>query len=123
MKRLRFLIPIWFLLIAAAFGAIVMLLWNWLIPAIFGLTIINFWQAFGLFVLAKILFGGFGKGMLGHAHQHHHKNHIREKWMQMTPEQRKEFINKRQKCGFGHHHFDDAFFEKEEQPSNKGDDE
>lgn len=39
-------------------GFVVMLLWNWLLPAIFGIKMIGFWQALGLLVLAKILFGG-----------------------------------------------------------------
>ncbi|GHV20004.1 hypothetical protein FACS1894174_01010 [Bacteroidia bacterium] len=114
--------PIWFLVIAAAFGAIVMLLWNWLMPVLFGLAVINFWQALGLFVLAKILFGGFrfGKGgMLGHIHGHHHKNEIHEKWMQMTPEQRKEFINKRRKFGFGEHFGREFFDMGDSQEQNK----
>lgn len=42
------------------FGYVVMYLWNWLMPAIFGLTAITFWQAIGLGLLAKLLFGGFG---------------------------------------------------------------
>ena len=53
---------------AAAFalviGALAMVLWNWLMPMIFGLTTINFWQAFGIVLLAKLLFG-FG-GLGGH---------------------------------------------------------
>ena len=49
---------------ALAFGAIAMVLWNWLMPEIFGLTAIGFWQAFGIVLLAKLLFG-FG-GMCGH---------------------------------------------------------
>ena len=36
-----------------------MWLWNQLMPAIFGLHAINFWQALGMLVLCKILFGGF----------------------------------------------------------------
>lgn len=48
--------------LALLFGYVVMLLWNWLIPAIFGLGIINFWQAVGIVILAKLLFGGFGSG-------------------------------------------------------------
>jgi len=32
---------------------------DWLAPAIFGLHTISFWQALGLLVLSKILFGGF----------------------------------------------------------------
>ncbi len=45
---------------AILFGFILMWLWNWLMPAIFGLGLITYWQAVGLFILAKILFGGFG---------------------------------------------------------------
>jgi hypothetical protein len=41
------------------FGWIVVWLWNWLMPLIFGLPTITFWQGVGLFILAKILFGGF----------------------------------------------------------------
>ena len=51
---------------ALAFGAIAMVLWNWLMPVIFGLTTISFWQAFGIVLLAKLLFG-FG-GIGGHDH-------------------------------------------------------
>ena len=84
----------------AALSAIVMLLWNLLIPEIFGLTVINFWQAAGLFILAKILFGGFGRrGMMMHGK--HRENPIHAKWNKMTAEQRKEFIEKRRKFGFG----------------------
>ena len=46
--------------IALLFGYVVMLLWNWLMPAIFGLGAVTFWQAVGVVVLAKLLFGGFG---------------------------------------------------------------
>ena len=42
------------------FGYVIMYLWNWLMPAIFGLGIITFWQAIGLGLLSKLLFGGFG---------------------------------------------------------------
>ncbi|MEQ6124739.1 hypothetical protein AAON49_11090 [Pseudotenacibaculum sp. MALMAid0570] len=44
------------------FGYVIMYLWNWLMPSIFGLTTITFWQAIGLCLLSKILFGGFGGG-------------------------------------------------------------
>ena len=42
-------------------GQIVKLLWNWLLPALFGLPAVTFWQALGLLVLCRILFGGFGR--------------------------------------------------------------
>ncbi|MFT3903276.1 MAG: hypothetical protein QM727_08880 [Niabella sp.] len=92
----------------AAISTVVMLLWNWLVCGIFGLTTINFWQAVGLFLLARILFGRFGFGR--DRMMHERGNHMREKWMKMTPEQRKEFINRRRHFGFGHpldmEHFD-----------------
>lgn len=46
--------------IAILMGYVIMSLWNWLMPDIFGLTTITYWQAVGLFILAKFLFGGFG---------------------------------------------------------------
>lgn len=39
-------------------GWVTMLLWNWLVPVIFGLGTITFWQALGLIVLVKLIFGG-----------------------------------------------------------------
>lgn len=39
-------------------GEIVLHLWNWLVPALFGWRQISFWQAVGLLVLCRILFGG-----------------------------------------------------------------
>ncbi len=41
------------------FGFGTMYLWNWLIPTLFHGPVITFWQTIGLFVLSKILFGGF----------------------------------------------------------------
>lgn len=48
--------------LAILFGFIIMWLWNWLMPMIFGLTTLNFWQAVGVFILAKILLGGCNFG-------------------------------------------------------------
>ena len=48
--------------LALLLGFGVMWLWNWLMPEIFGLTTIGYWQAIGLFALAKIIFGSFGGG-------------------------------------------------------------
>ena len=42
------------------FGEVVRRLWNWLLPPLFGLPAITFWQALGLLLLSRILFGGFG---------------------------------------------------------------
>ena len=48
-------------LLAFLFGWIIMLLWNWLMPEIFGLGTITYWQGFGIFFLAKIIFGFGGE--------------------------------------------------------------
>lgn len=43
------------------FGWAIQLLWNATIADMFGLPAISYWQAVGIFILAKILFGfGFG---------------------------------------------------------------
>lgn len=43
-------------------GKVVQLLWNWLLPPLFGFPMVSFWQALGLLVLSRILFGGLGRG-------------------------------------------------------------
>ena len=107
--------PIGLLVVAAVFSSIVMLLWNWLMPAIFGLITISFWQALGLFALARILFGSFGffdKARMMHGQMH--KNPVFKEWIKMTPEQRRDFIEKRRKFGFGHPHlFDMGEYDEE----------
>ncbi len=55
---------------ALVFGWLVMLLWNWLMPAIFGLGVLTYWQAFGIVVLAKLIFGAVG-GPRGHGRRWH----------------------------------------------------
>jgi hypothetical protein len=59
-------------LIAFLFGWVVMLLWNWLMPSIFGLPTIGFWKAWGLVILAHILFkaGRHGPDHDEHFHPH-----------------------------------------------------
>jgi hypothetical protein len=41
-------------------GEVVMHLWNWLLPPLFGWRALTFWQALGLLVLCRVLFGGLG---------------------------------------------------------------
>ncbi len=100
-----FLITPVFLVFAAGIVAVVMLLWNWLIPTIFGITTITYWQAAGLLILSRILFGAFWKGHHHsdhhHNHDHFHKNRLNEKWMKMSEEQREEFINRRREFFHG----------------------
>jgi MFS family permease len=46
---------------ALIFGWFVELLWNWLMPNLFNLKAITYWQAVGVVLLAKLIFGGFGR--------------------------------------------------------------
>ena len=82
----------------AVFGFIVMSLWNWLMPSLFGLRTITFWQAWGILLLAKILFGSFG----GHHRPRHWRHRMMERWERMTPEERERFRQgMRERFGFG----------------------
>jgi hypothetical protein len=81
------------------FGFVTMQLWNWLMPAVFGLKAITFWQALGLLVLGKILFGGFHKHGGGGRGW---RRDMAERWARMTPEEREKFrAGMRGRCGFG----------------------
>jgi uncharacterized membrane protein (DUF485 family) len=51
----------------------IMWLWNWLMPEIFSLPTIGFWQALGVFVLAKIIFGFGGGGQKNKGGDRHKK--------------------------------------------------
>jgi hypothetical protein len=81
----------------AAFGWLVMRLWNWLAPEVFGWHPITFWQALGLFLLSKILFGGF-RGGWGRRGQWDRS--MQERWEHMTPEQREKFRKGMRGCMF-----------------------
>jgi hypothetical protein len=70
----------------ALFGFVVMSLWNWLMPALFSLGTITFWQAIGLLILSRILFGGFR----GRPYRHW-RHRMMERWEQMSPEEREKF--------------------------------
>lgn len=76
--------------VSILFGFIVMWLWNWLMPEIFGLTTLTYWQAIGIFILSKIVFGGFGGGWSDSESKGHKgpKGVIRE---EIGKEIRKEF--------------------------------
>jgi hypothetical protein len=88
------------LMMAAVFAALswlVMRLWNWLTPDLFGWHPITFWQALGLFLLSKILFGGFRGGW---GHRGHWRRGMQERWEHMTPEQREKFRKGMMGCMF-----------------------
>lgn len=64
-------------------GEVVKALWNWLLPPLFGFPAVTFWQAVGLLVLSRILFGGpFMQG--NRSRWSHRKDHL-------SPEERERF--------------------------------
>lgn len=74
----------------ALLGYVVMSLWNCVLVPVLGVSLITFWQAVGLFILGKILFGGFHGGRCGCGRGGHWKNEMKEKWHNMTPEEREK---------------------------------
>jgi hypothetical protein len=62
---------------------IAMSLWNWLVPALFSGPVITYWQALGLLVLCRLLFGGFHPRGRGHWGRGRHGP-----WQHMTSEER-----------------------------------
>jgi|SRR5277367_555172 len=91
------LAPIALVLFMTIGGEVVMHLWNWLAPALFGWRLVTFWQALGLLVLCRILFGGWG----GHNHNRSKWRQKRDdRWAAMTPEEREKFRQGwRSRCG------------------------
>ena len=70
------------------FSWVVMLLWNGILPVVLGVHTVTFWQAFGILILSKILFGGF-RG--GHCRSRFNHGHPRfDKWENMNTEEREK---------------------------------
>jgi len=91
------------------FGFIVMSLWNAILPlAITGVKTISFWQALGILVLSKILFGGFGgRGRWRGSPAWREK--MKQRWDKMTPEEREKFKAEwKNRCGGRWGRFDKA---------------
>ena len=86
LRILRFVVFAAGILVLMSF--FVLRLWNWLMPSVFGLHMINFGQALGLLILAKILFGSFRGGFGGRMRW---RRRMMERWEQMTPEEREKF--------------------------------
>ena len=83
--------PFIFLLILGGIALLIwilMSLWNAILPEVLGVNTITYWQAAGIFIISKILFGGF-KG--GGGHRRRKKQRYKEKFMNMTDEERAAF--------------------------------
>jgi len=98
-KRRFFFFPL-ILIGLFAVSAIVMLLWNSIIPSISTLLPISYWQAMGLFLLCRILFGGFRFRQHHNRMHRHFENHgFKDRFMDMTDEEKQQFKNQwKQRC-------------------------
>jgi hypothetical protein len=88
-SRFRYAIPFMILPFLLFGGLVVMLLWNAILPHIVSVTAINYWQATGLLVLSRILFGGFRGGPFGG-----HRGgppQWRNRWVNMSDEEKIRF--------------------------------
>jgi hypothetical protein len=80
-------------------GELVLQLWNWLLPPLFGWRMLTFWQALGILLLCRILFGGFGFRNSGRSNI---RRRMEERCEHMTPEERERFRETiRARWGFG----------------------
>jgi hypothetical protein len=85
--------------VLALVGLVVMLLWNALVPELFRAPALGYWQAVGLLLLSRLLFGGL-RGRAGWRGHSHHR--WRERWEQMTPEERAQARERMlSRCGHG----------------------
>jgi hypothetical protein len=101
-QKLIFIVPLAILAMVvfiAVGGKIVLDLWNWLLPSLFGWHEITFWQALGILVLCRILFGGRGWHGVGRSN---FRRRMKERYGHMTPEERQQFRQRMcDRFGFG----------------------
>jgi hypothetical protein len=87
-------------------GVIVQGLWNWLLPPLFGWPGITFWQALGLLLLCRMLFGGFGwrgtaRSSVRHRIADRVADRMAERYDAMSPGERERFRQRiRERWGF-----------------------
>jgi len=97
-KWIFVLAPIALVVFMGIVREVVMHLWNWLLPMLFGWHTVTFWQAIGLLVLCRILFGGFGGH--GHGRGARLRGKFDDRWNQLTPEERERLSHGwRGRCG------------------------
>jgi hypothetical protein len=86
----------------AALSFVVMSLWNALMPSLFQGPTLRFWQAVGLLILSRILFGGFrGRGGWHGRHGAWREEMWRRHWESMTPEERERLRARfKHRCGW-----------------------
>ncbi|MEP6597202.1 MAG: hypothetical protein ABJA71_14715 [Ginsengibacter sp.] len=73
-------------------GLVVMLLWNAILQPVLNVHALTYWQAVGIFILCKILFGSFRRrGSSQRERSWRGSSHWRQKWMNMNDDERAKF--------------------------------
>lgn len=104
-KKIFFALPFIILPVILLAGLVVMFLWNAILPAAVHASSISYWQATGLLILCRILFGSFrgrpGMGGPGGRRPDMFRRgpEWREKWKNMSDEDRMRFREEwRRRC-------------------------
>lgn len=101
--RFRWMIffPLMFAIVILLLGAAVQFLWNAILPSLIRVNLLTYWQAVGLLVLCRILFGNLGRGRRsGRPPMDKRGGPLRDKLMNMTQEERERFREEwRNRCG------------------------
>lgn len=126
MRRHKGLYALIFLAVLAIASAVIMLLWNAIIPSVIGWGTLGYWQALGLIVICRVLFGGLGRMLPRRRHymartrtiedgdnndfdgfrrgHHRHFAHMHEELYGMTREERREYIREHMGAMHEFHH-------------------
>ena len=104
--RRMILFPLFGIAALVLFPYIIMLLWNAILPTIFHAATINFWQALGILILSRILFGNFRRPMSHRFGSWHGHGQWHRRWMNLNEEERAKMKEEWQKrCGhYGYDH-------------------
>lgn len=101
-RRYKGFFPLAIVAFYALLTLVVMLLWNAILPEVTGVRPLNFWQALGLLLLCRILFGGFRYRGRKATRWRQKRAAWREKWMNMSEEERAAFREQwRERCHRG----------------------
>ena len=87
-KKFRLFIPLIILGVVTVLTFAVYELWNGVLTDVLGVKTVTYWQALGMFILARILFGGFPGRRGGSFGPPWRRRMMMERWQSLTSEQR-----------------------------------
>jgi len=86
--RFRLLIPLFILAFLTLVTLVVYALWNGVLTEVLAVKTITYWQALGLLLLARILFGGWSGGIARGLGAGRRARMMSKRWEALDPEQR-----------------------------------